>query len=101
MNCFDVVQKVLDATYAQIPGTEAQRDAAVKAALEKMSDQYRNKLIISGGPDFSDPVTRFGYVHLYVPANAHWTYELITWSPDAIKVFDAPKVRMTCPGGGP
>lgn len=101
MKCFDVVQKVLDATYTEIPGTDRQRDAAVTKALEKMSDQYRNKLVTSGGPDFSDPVTRFAYVHLYVPSSAHWLYELINWWPEAKKVFDAPKVRMTSLGGGP
>jgi len=101
MKCFDVVQKVLDATYAEIPGDEDDKDAAISKALRDMSSQYQSKLLVSGGPDFSDPVTRFAYVFLYVPANAHWLNELIEWSPDAKALFENSKVRITCLGGGP
>lgn len=101
MKCFEVVLKVLDATYAEIPGDEGTRDVAIAKALKKMSDQYKNKLLTSGGPDFSDPVTRFAYVFRYVPSHSHWLYELITWSKEAQAVFDAQRIRMTCLGGGP
>ena len=101
MKCFEVVQKVLDATYAEIPGDAPTRDAAISAALRTMSDQYKTNLLSSGGPDFSDPATRFAYVFLYVPAHSHWLYELITWSDEAKSIFDAQRLRMTCLGGGP
>ncbi|RME26391.1 MAG: hypothetical protein D6798_06815 [Deltaproteobacteria bacterium] len=101
MKCFNVVQQVLDTTYAEIPGNEGTRDAAIREALKKMSNQYRTGLLTSGGPDFSDPVTRFAYVYLYVPAHAHWLYELITWSSDVQGLFQRPRLRMTCLGGGP
>lgn len=101
MKCFDVVQKVLDATYAQIPGDEAARDAAIADALRRMSGQYNKRLLTSGGPDFSDPVTRFAYVFLYVPAHSHWLYELITWSNEVKTAFNSKRLRMTCLGGGP
>lgn len=101
MKCFEVVLKVLDATYAEIPGSEEVRDAAISKALTKMSYQYKHQLLTGGGPDFSDPVTRFAYVFRYVPSHSHWLYELITWSPDAQAVFDSQRLRMTCLGGGP
>jgi len=100
MKCFEVVQKVLDATYAELPGTGGARDQAISRALEAMSRQYNKNLLSSGGPDFSDPVTRFAYVFLYVPAHAHWLYELITWSSEAKSLFDAQWLRMACLGGG-
>lgn len=101
MKCFQVVQGVLGATYAAIPGPDDTRDSRIRAAIDDMSKQYRNSLVTSGGPDFSDPATRFGYVHTYVPAHAHWIFELIGWSQDAQALFDRPKLRVTCLGGGP
>jgi len=100
MKCFEVVKAVLDVAYAQIPGDEPTKDAAVKTALQAMSAQYR-QLLTSGGPDFADPVTRFAYVYLYVPAHAHWIHELLEWSPDARLLFEQKRLRMTCLGGGP
>ncbi len=99
MNCFEVVQKVLDATYAEIP--VATRDAAITQALNSFPKIYRENLLQSGGPDFSDPVTRFAYVFRYVPSHAHWLYELITWSEEAGAVFKQDRIRVTCMGGGP
>jgi len=101
MKCFDVVQTVLDATYDEVPGTEAVRDASIKNALTVMADQYRNKLMTHGGPDFDDPATRFGYVYQHVPAHAHWMYDLIQKSPQALAVLKSGKARITCIGGGP
>ncbi len=101
MNCFQLVQKVLDATYDEVPGTDAERDAAIRSSLRAMSDRYLTKLVTEGGPDFKDPVTRFAYVFCYVPVHAHWLYELMTWSPEAAAVFDNARVRVTCLGGGP
>ncbi len=101
VKCFQVVQGVLDATYAAVPDTSGSRDAKIRGAIEAMSRQYRTALITSGGPDFSDPATRFGYVLAYVPAHAHWLFELIGWSLDAQALFNRPKLRVACLGGGP
>jgi hypothetical protein len=100
MKCFKVVQKVLQDTYDEIPGDEAERDAKVTRALNELSDSYKT-LLTTGGPDFSKAVTRFAYVYMYVPAHAHWVYELIQMSPEAAAVFDSEKVRIACIGGGP
>jgi hypothetical protein len=101
MKCFDVVRTVLDATYDEVPGDEKKRDKNINAALEAMSEQYKTKLMAEGGPDFDDPVTRFGYVLRYVPAHAHWLYDLLTECPEAAAVFKSGKARVTCIGGGP
>jgi len=68
--------------------------------LQTLSSTYKT-LLAKGGPDFSDPVVRFAYVYCYVPAHAHWIHELLELSADAAAVFDAPKVRVACIGGGP
>jgi hypothetical protein len=101
MKCFEVVQRVLDETYSQIPGNQAERDAAIVRALKAISDQYTTKLLTSGGPNFEEAIARFAYVFLYVPSHAHWLNELMTKSPQIGELFSRPKLRITCLGGGP
>lgn len=100
MKCFDVVKQVLDATYSDILGDEAQRDAAISAALATMSEGYKD-LIKTGGPNFSDPVVRFAYVFKYVTSHSHWIHEMISMHPDAMALFRRDKIRMVAIGGGP
>lgn len=101
LTCFQVTRSVLDTTYNEVPEIDGQRDANIKAAIELMSKTYRKTLVKSGGPDFSNPATRFGYVLTYVPAHAHWVYELIQRYPETRALFDKPKLRVACLGGGP
>lgn len=101
MKCFDVVNTVLDATYAQVPNAAGKRDDLIRSALVEMRDRYNNHLMEEGGPDFDDPVTRFGYVFTYVPAHAHWIYELINQCKSAREIFAQGKARIACLGGGP
>lgn len=100
MKCFDVVNTVLDATYEEVPEEAAGRDAAIAQALDRTRKTY-GTLMDNGGPDFSDPATRFGYVFSYVPAHAHWIYDLIDRSDEAKAIFASDKARVTCLGGGP
>jgi hypothetical protein len=101
MKCFEVVRMVLDETYDEIEGDEKKKDAGIKKSMAAMSVQYTQKLMESGGPDFEDPNTRFGYVMRYVPAHAHWLYELIGNSDEAVAILKSGKARITCLGGGP
>jgi predicted glycosyltransferase len=71
MKCFDVVRLVLDETYNEIRGDETTKDKKINSSMTAMSKQYTDHLMESGGPDFSDPITRFSYVMRYVPAHAH------------------------------
>jgi len=101
VKCFDVVQKVLDATYEAVPNKGGTRDSSIAKAIASTRKQYRQKLMTEGGPDFDNPATRFGYVFTYVPAHAHWLYELISGCDEAKAILDAGKARITCIGGGP
>lgn len=100
MKCFEVVKKVLEDTYQEIPGNDETRDREITAAIHDLSSTYA-RVLIGGGPDFSNPVIRFAYVYTYVPAHAHWVSELIKWSDEAKNIFESDKVRIACIGGGP
>ncbi len=100
MNCFQLVRMVLDEAYGEIPGSEAQRDAAIKAGLKEMQTRFRN-LLRNEGPDYSDPVVRFGYVYKYVTCHANLVFRRIASEPILQEVFDRPDVTLTCLGGGP
>lgn len=101
MKCFEVVRTVLDETYGEIAGDGKAKDASIKKAMDAMSTQYTDHLMDEGGPDFSDPNTRFSYVMRYVPAHAHWLYDRINACDEAIAVLKTGKARVTCIGGGP
>ena len=102
MKCFDVVQTVLDATYEEVPGTGKERDASVKKAIETTRARYTGgQLMTKGGPDFSDPATRFGYVFVYTPAHAYWLFEAIGKAKGIRSLFEKGKARVICLGGGP
>ena len=101
MKCFELVQRVLEDTYASIPGDEDQRTQLVEEALAALSTRYHGELDVVGGLDFDNPVTRFAYVCCYLPAHAHWIYELVQWSRAAQACLARSKVRIACIGGGP
>jgi len=100
VKCFEVVNNVLTSTYAEIPGNEATKDKKIRACLGAISGQY-GKVLTDGGPNFSDPLTRFAYVFMYVPVHSHWVFELITMSKEAQVLFERERFRTTCIGGGP
>ncbi len=100
LKCFKVVYRVLEDSYNEVPGTEAERDAAITTALQGLSTTYK-RVLSGGGPNFADPINRFAYVFTYVPVHAHWVYELLKFSPDAAAVLEQEKVRIACIGGGP
>jgi hypothetical protein len=101
MKCFDIVRTVLDETYDEIRGDTKSKDGKIKKAMTAMSQQYTEHLMERGGPDFSDPITRFSYVMRYVPAHAHWLYDLMTGRKEVISVLKSGRARVTCMGGGP
>jgi hypothetical protein len=101
MKCFDVVRMVLDETYGEIPGDKKTKDAKINTAMTAMSKQYKDHLMESGGPPFGDPITRFSYVLRYVPAHAHWLYDLLDGCDEAAAILESGRARVTCIGGGP
>lgn len=101
LKCMQVVRRVMDQTYSDIPGGASEKDASIQEAIDSMSARYRNGLLKRGGPDFSDSTVRFAYVHVYVAAHAHWIYEEIKESEELQALFEQPKLRLACLGGGP
>lgn len=59
VNVYELVKEILDETYAELEGTEAERDARIKTALSQLSAAYGG-LKSSSGPSYDDPATRLG-----------------------------------------
>jgi hypothetical protein len=68
--------------------------------LSKLSKQYHN-VLVEGGPDYEDEVTRFAYVFRYSTAHAEYVNGAIGWSPELRQALRKEQVHITCVGGGP
>lgn len=100
MNVFQLIKTVLDEAYNEIPGTEAERDAAVKEHLESLSDEYTN-LTEQGSLDYSHPARRFAYIYCYTTCHANLVYKALCQCNELDVMFDAEQLKMACIGGGP
>ena len=96
---FEIVGQTLDRAYADIKGDR--RDEKIKARMVELSDGFRNHVLKRGGPDYSDPITRFAYVYKYASAHADYLDGLIKRSPSIQAVLNHNKISITCIGGGP
>jgi len=101
MNVFQLMKKVLDDIYATIPGTEQEKDAAIKAELIRLSGLYGNLLHNKHPIDYSDPVTRFAYIYRYVTCHANLVYRRILKNDTLRALFEQEAVQIACIGGGP
>jgi hypothetical protein len=100
MECFELIQSVLDEEYAQMAGTEMQKDAEIKLALEHLHDHYR--CVSNAGPgDYRDRAARFAYIYCYTTAHANLVYQVIEHSSHLSKLFSKSSVEVACVGGGP
>jgi len=100
VNVFELVRDVLDEAYAEIPGTKAQKDTAIKKDLEALGSIYAN-VWKTGGPPFSDPVRRFAYVFRYVTCHANLVNGRIANSKPLVTLMQRPELVITALGGGP
>jgi hypothetical protein len=103
VNCYELVKLVLDDTYSAIDGTDdAEKDAAVKEGLAKMSAAY-STLTTSGGPDYSEPASRVGYIFRYVTSHANLVYSVLNMTAETRALFtkEREKLTISCLGGGP
>jgi len=100
MNCFQLIKSVLDEEYEQIPGTEKEKDAAIKAALVQLRKHYQN-VTSKGAFDYKERVIRFAYIYSYVTCHANLVYGLIERSTPLRALFDRDEVEVACIGGGP
>jgi len=101
VNCYELVKLVLDDTYSAIEGkTDAEKEAAVKGGLAKMSAAYGN-LTNGPGPDYSEPASRVGYIFRYVTSHANLVYLLLRTTTETLGLFERDELAITCVGGGP
>ncbi len=100
MNCFRLIKTVLDEAYAQIPGTDAEKDKAIKTALVRLSREYAN-LRLKGCLDYGDPVRRFAYIFKYTTSHANYVYTVLSRSSVMIPFFKRERLTVSTIGGGP
>ena len=100
MNCFKLIKTVLDEAYQAIPGTEAEKDAKIKAALEALAAEYR-KLQTKGCLSYADPVRRFAYLYRYTTCHANLVYTVLSGSKLAGIHFKQKELQLAAIGGGP
>lgn len=100
MNTFQLIKSVLDEAYQAIPGTDADKDSAIKGALSGLRAEYRN-LVNNGSLDYSDPVRRFAYIYCYTTSHANLVFARISSNPQLQALFDRDKLVVSCIGGGP
>lgn len=91
------VKLALDEAYAEIPGTDAERDGVIRTAFGRLTHGYRSDAAI----DYRDPAIRFAYVYSYVTANANLVFQQIQQQTSLRNLFDLPELGVTCLGGGP
>ncbi len=100
MNCFQIIKTVLDEAYAEIPGTDDKKDAAIQKQMTALTAEY-GKLCEKGCLDYSDPARRFAYLFRYTTSHANLVFARIRESTALREVFDQKDVTISCVGGGP
>lgn len=100
MNCFQLIKTVLDEAYAQIPGSVAEKDEAIRTELGSLSKAYAN-LLNAGCIDYAEAARRFAYIYRYTTTHANLVYSLFRKCPEAGAFFKSDKVSLCAIGGGP
>src|SRR6516164_2783335 len=100
MNVFQLIHTVLDELYAAIPGSDIEKDDAVKKQLTALNDGY-SKLSVKNNITYTDPATRFAYIYRYVTSHSNLVYQAISSTTELVELFKCPKVNVSCVGGGP
>jgi hypothetical protein len=101
MKCFELIKKVLDEVWLEIPGdTDAEKAALVKPKLVKLSASYS---ALSAGHviDYSDPVTKFAYIFAYTSAHGDFLYQLLQKTQRRHTFPIDGNFSLTSLGGGP
>jgi hypothetical protein len=95
---FEIVGETLDRIYSDIEDTK--KDKLIAAGLSALSSHYAN-LLVTGGPSYSDEITRFAYVFRYATAHADYLHQLVTLSPHLRDALTGDTITVSCIGGGP
>jgi hypothetical protein len=100
MNCFQIIKTILDEAYNDIEGNEIEKDQMISEALEYLRNQY-SSLMNGAIIDYSNPITRFAYIYVYVTSHANLVYSIIEKTTELNSIFDQQKTTVSCIGGGP
>jgi len=104
MQLMQLIKNVLDDAYSEIElADDKQKDKAIKAKIELLSDKYKKLTSSVGtGIDYSDPIARFAYIYKYTVAHADYVMQIIRDSKDISALFQKNgHVQAACVGGGP
>lgn len=95
---FEIVVETLDRSYAEIDASN--KDDLISTRLTELTKKYSN-LLATGGPSYTDDITRFAYVFRYSTAHADYLHQVVSYSPELRKALAGDIVTVTCIGGGP
>ncbi|MFN8049804.1 MAG: hypothetical protein U0P48_14685 [Ancrocorticia sp.] len=102
MTLMQLIKLVLDEAYAEIPGTEAAKDAEIKAALAGLAPAYADLKNTKREPiNYVSPQARFAYIYKYTVAHADYIRQLIESNAELLALFKSESVSVACVGGGP
>lgn len=102
MTLMQLIKLVLDEAYAEIPGTEAAKDAEISAALSQLAPAYADLTNPHRKPiDYASPQARFAYIYKYTVAHADYIRQLIECYEQLKELFQSDSVSVACVGGGP
>lgn len=97
-----LIKIVLDEAYRDIPGSEAEKDAAIKKELTALSSSYGDlKNSKRSAIDYSRPTSRFAYIYKYTVAHADYIKQIIHSCKQLRDLFSRPELSVACLGGGP
>lgn len=104
MNIFQLIKKVLDTEFAKIPGVDpSSKYALVNKCHGELTRAYANLTDSKRKPpDYSDPVTRFAYIHKYTTCHADIVYDSLNMCDESREMFKGDGwLSASCIGGGP
>ncbi len=100
MTCFTVIKSALDRVYETIPGTEEERDALIKLALDRLSEGL-NDLRSRRQIDYSKPESHFAYLFKYAGGRASCIHELQDGRVACLRLYNQPVLKIVSLGCGP
>lgn len=100
MTCYTVIKSALDRVYETIPGTEVERDALIKVALDRLSGGL-NDLRSRQPIDYSKPESHFAYLFKYSGGRASCIHELQATLLTCLRLYDQPALKVVSLGCGP
>ena len=102
MQVFDLIRTVLDEAYADIGGSDADKDSEIRKQLDLLSMRYGRLTDQSLDPiSYATASVRFAYLYRYVTAHANLVYTRIKRSPELTVLFDNSDLSVSSIGGGP